>query len=40
MWELIEALAFPDQYAITVKNGELYIAELSALRANGVRVKG
>lgn len=39
MWELIHALAEPHLYAITFRNGELYVAEIVDLQRAGVRTR-
>ncbi|NDB93705.1 MAG: hypothetical protein EB165_03545 [Euryarchaeota archaeon] len=40
VWDLIEIIDKPDDWAITVKNGELYIAERQQIEALGIVVKG
>jgi hypothetical protein len=37
---LIHALAEPSLYAMTIRNGEMYVAEIADLKAQGATVRG
>lgn len=38
IWELLRALHCPDEYAVTVKNGEVHAARIEDLEAQGLTV--
>lgn len=39
IWQIIEILAEPDLWAITLKNGEAHIESIETLTAKGIPVK-
>ena len=39
MWDLIHALAEPGLYAISYRNGELFVAEVTELQNAGAKVR-
>ena len=40
IWQLIEVMMSPEDWAVTVRNGELYIERIDALIAKGINPKG
>lgn len=39
IWQFLDWLTSPDDYAVTVKNGEFYIEPIADLTARGVRIR-
>ena len=39
MWAFLEVLADPDNWAVSFKNGEIYIESIEILRERGVKVR-
>lgn len=40
IWLFLEALAAPDGYAITYRNGEFYISDDKTIKTKGIKVRG
>ena len=40
IWDILVMLSYPDDWCITVKNGEVFIEHRTALQDAGARIKG